>query len=193
MEKTKKYYKVLERFRDESSGNMVVRILCDCGNEVVKPSQFTSSKAKTCGNQCPVSRNLRSLALLGKPKPLSEKGSTGLTRIYDLYKRRANKKNIEFDISKEDFKVLTSSNCFYCGEPPSMVYIHKLKRASAREIENSRYLYNSLDRIDPNLGYTLSNVRPSCKCCNIMKWNHEEEFFKDRIKIFYNFYFNTQE
>ena len=193
MEKTKKFYKVLERFKDELTNKLLVKIECDCGNVVVKPAAFTSWTSRTCGNQCPISKRIRSDAMKNILKPLSPKGTVGLSRVYDLYKRRAVKKRIEFSLSKEVFKELTSKPCFYCNAPPSMEYIHKVKKASARERENSLYVYNSLDRIDPNKGYTVDNVRPSCKCCNIMKWNHSEEFFKERVRIFYEFYFKNDE
>lgn len=193
MEKTKKYYKVLETFTDEVTNKKFVRILCECGNVTVKPRVFTQWVSKTCGLQCPISKKLKADAIRNILKPMSPKGDTGMSRIYDLYKRRAAKKGIEFGLSKMEFKELTSKPCFYCNEPPSMEYVHRFKNATEREIENSRYHYNSLDRIDSSKGYTLDNVRPSCKCCNTMKWNHSEEFFKERIKIFYEFYFKNNQ
>ena len=152
MEKTKKYYKVLKRYSDEVSGERLVKIECECGNIVIKPSAFTSWSSKTCGNRCPLSKQLKSNASRSHVREMAPQGFTGMSRVYDLYKRRALK----------------------------------------REIENSRYFYNSLDRIDSSRGYTLDNVRPSCKCCNTMKWDHPEDFFKEKIKIFYEFYFKNE-
>ena len=192
MEKTKKYYKVLKRYSDEVSGERLVKIECECGNIVIKPSAFTSWSSKTCGNRCPLSKQLKSNASRSHVREMAPQGFTGMSRVYDLYKRRALKKGFEFSLSKEEFRELTSSPCFYCKEPPSMEYVHRIKRASKREIENSRYFYNSLDRIDSSRGYTLDNVRPSCKCCNTMKWDHPEDFFKERVKIFYEFYFKNE-
>lgn len=116
-----------------------------------------------------------------------------MSRIFDMYKRRAKKKSIDFNLTKAEFKELTSSDCYYCNEKPSMLYRHKQTNTTEREKENSEYWYNSLDRIDSTKGYTLDNIRPSCKCCNIMKWNHTEEFFKERIEVFYNFYFKKEQ
>ena len=194
LENKRVYFEVIEEIYDKERRRNLIKIRCDCGNVAVKSKSHISKGCRTCGNSCPISKYLRSEAAkknnLGGSNIL-EQGLSGMNRIYDLYKRRAKKKGFDFDITKDQFKSLTSSDCFYCGAEPSMVYMHKVKNISERERENSRYIYNSLDRIDPKLGYTLDNVRPSCKCCNIMKWNHEEDFFKERIKIFYNHYFSN--
>ena len=185
----KVYYTLTgESYYDKVRQVTFYEIQCECGNKAFK-TKSTLNVVVTCGMTCPISLKIRSEKAKNRVVPLGPKGLSGMSRIYDLYKRRAKKKNIDFSLTKDEFKELSSSCCYYCGEPPSMLYRHKQTKTSERERENSEYLYNSLDRIDSSLGYTLDNVRPSCKCCNTMKWNHGEDFFKERIKIFYDFYF----
>ena len=81
---------------------------------------------------------------------------------YHAYKGRASFKGQEFNLSFEDFKRLVALNCCYCGEKVT-----------------------GLDRIDSNKGYTLDNVAPCCKYCNIMKNDLTLEQFYDRISKIY--------
>lgn len=186
-----RFYIVLEKFYHKDSDSMRIRIQCECGKVVEKSSSHTFS-CRTCGHGCPISTLIRSAN--GKArmadKELSEPGFVGLKRLYGVYKTRAKKFNYDFDIALDIFKSLTSSNCFYCNEKPSMIYQHQFKDTSDRARINSQYTYNSLDRVDSNKGYTIDNVRPCCKLCNTMKMHHPEEDFKSKIKILYNTYIN---
>ena len=67
-----------------------------------------------------------------------------------------------FELTKEDFRALTKSNCYYCGQPPSQI-------VKAGNGVNGEYLYSGIDRVNNDLGYAISNVRPCCKQCNIAK------------------------
>jgi len=43
--------------------------------------------------------------------------------------------------------------------------------------------FPSLDRIDSNMGYIKGNVQWVHKHINVMKWNHEQEYFKQLCKL----------
>lgn len=184
-----RFYTVLEKFYDKENDSMRIKIQCECGNIVEKGSSHLVS-CKTCGHGCPISTAIRSAN--GKLKAINSKlsapGVAGLNRLFDCYKRRAKRFNYDFDLSKSVFKKLTSENCYYCGSEPSMIYKHKVQDVSERALLNSQYTYNSLDRIDSDKGYTEDNVRPCCKMCNVMKLDHTEEDFKDRIELLYKSY-----
>jgi hypothetical protein len=91
-----------------------------------------------------------------------------LNRRFQVYKARAKKIKIFFEISKERFDELTNLNCFYCGE---------------KDVDK----FNGLDRVDNNKGYAEDNVVPCCKVCNIAKHDLEQEKFKEKIiKIYKN-------
>lgn len=86
---------------------------------------------------------------------------------YNIYKKNAKKRNIDFQLTKEDFYKLTSLKCHYCGD------INE---------------YNGIDRIDSNLGYIKENCVPCCEYCNKMKLNYSIDFWLNHIKKVLNYY-----
>lgn len=79
---------------------------------------------------------------------------------YSMYKNRAVKKGLSFEISKEDFGLLCGGDCAYCG---------KASTATHR---------NGIDRVDNDQGYVAGNVRPCCRECNHMKRDLTVEQFR---------------
>lgn len=77
--------------------------------------------------------------------------NTAKENRYNIYKKNAIKRNISFELNKEDFYNLTSQPCHYCGE---------IKE------------YNGIDRYDSSKGYILSNCVPCCEMCNKMKLDY---------------------
>lgn len=78
--------------------------------------------------------------------------------------RAKKERELDFDLSYENFLNFVNSDCFYCGVKAP----------------------NGIDRIDNTIGYIQSNCRSCCKICNIMKLNHTERTFFEHIrKIFY--------
>ena len=91
------------------------------------------------------------------------------TTFYN-YKLRATKKNLSFELSKEEFNYICKSSCTYCKRKASD--IHK----------------NGVDRIDNNIGYTIINSASCCSDCNYMKkWYSKESFLEKCRKISDNF------
>lgn len=160
--------------------------LCDCGN-IANRTYGDALRTKSCG-KCHISREARSAASKGRPQKFkTEPGETGLRRMFEIYGRRARKRGIQFTLTIEEFKEITSSNCFYCGASPSQVYRHTIKDRSERSAKHSEYVNNSVDKIDPNGGYIIGNCVPACKTCNIMKWDHSEEEFRAHIvRLYFN-------
>lgn len=181
------YYKVLKSWYNNTTRRKRILIECECGNIKEKDSSHVSAGCLTCGNGCPISKKLKSQMRKGisLTSLMLPAGVTGFRRLFDMYKRRAKKFSRDFSLTEDEFRSLTKSNCYYCGEPPSMVYIHKEKNSTEQAKENGKYIYNSVDRIDSGLGYTVENSRPCCKICNTMKLNHSEEDFVEHIKKVY--------
>lgn len=71
--------------------------------------------------------------------------------LYSTYKRRAELKNIVFEITIKEFLNIIAKPCHYCARPVTP--------------QSS----NGIDRIDNMNGYTLDNVLPCCSECNIMR------------------------
>ena len=79
----------------------------------------------------------------------------------NIYKKNAKKRNIDFNLTKEDFYFLTQQKCHYCGDMKE---------------------YNGIDRIDSNKGYELNNCVPCCEICNKMKLDYSYDFWIDHMK-----------
>ncbi len=73
---------------------------------------------------------------------------------YIHYKNRASKKNLDFNLSHDEFDALKLHPCYLCGKP-----------------SNSQHL-NGIDRIDNNKGYMVDNVKSCCFGCNHIKRNY---------------------
>lgn len=79
-----------------------------------------------------------------------------------------------FDLSYEQFLVLTEQPCFYCGEPFSKVF--KTKKSCVE------YLCNGIDRINNKIGYCTDNCVPCCKFCNTAKLDMDVDDYIRKIK-----------
>ena len=64
-----------------------------------------------------------------------------------------------------------------------LVGIHKDKLDKAL---NGPYVYNGVDRVDNERGYSLENCVPCCKFCNRMKRDLGKKEFLEHIKNIYN-------
>lgn len=93
--------------------------------------------------------------------------------LYCKYRHRAKEKAIPFFITFPEFLTLTTSPCYLCGQPPSQV--------AKRSGRPGEFLYNGVDRIDNEAGYTLVNCAPCCGVCNSMKRDFSLDFFKQHI------------
>jgi hypothetical protein len=87
---------------------------------------------------------------------------------YKIYKSRALKKNLNFEITNEQFKEITLKSCYICGK--KMTEQHK----------------NGIDRFDNNIGYTLDNCKPCCGECNYLKKNYTYNNFLEKCKLIYD-------
>jgi hypothetical protein len=135
--------------------------LCICGNiKEVKSSHFKSRKIRSCG--CLNLEKLRNRK--GQSSKLLLSNNEGAKRkLYQRYQRDAKKRNIEFDLSFENFCNLVIQPCHYDNKLSDK--LSKVNRSS------SQIMYTGLDRKNNLLGYTLSNVVPCCTECNRMKSN----------------------
>lgn len=130
---------------------------CDCGVEKVISKGQLRGQTKSCG--CFYRETRRNPKKSSKPRlPF---GHSARNNILKGYKVSAGGKGMAWDIDKEKFFSLISSNCFYCGCTPS-------KR---RQVSKSggHFMFNGLDRVDNYLGYVISNVVPCCSICNHAK------------------------
>jgi len=83
---------------------------------------------------------------------------------YNAYQSRANKKNLDFLLSKDQFNNIKSQNCYYC---------HK---------ENTNTHKNGIDRKNNLIGYIENNCITCCRECNQMKSNLSDINFINHCK-----------
>jgi len=104
--------------------------------------------------------------------------STGLREVFAGYARSAKKRGYDFDLSISDCKLLFSSECNYCGDLLSNIYTKSYYD----------FLYNGIDRVDNNKGYTVDNVVSCCRDCNRMKMDMDLKEFISKINQIYKNY-----
>lgn len=150
-------------------GGMVYwRCRCDCGKEtVVCGVSIRKGASQSCG--C--------LRLDRTRKP---RGMAAFNKLYNSYKLGAKQRSLIFILNKDEFKTLTTSNCYYCGATPKS----ECKNNGKRDFFGN-FIYNGIDRIKNSLGYTLDNCVPCCSICNQMKHSYTKETFLKQIKEIY--------
>jgi hypothetical protein len=80
---------------------------------------------------------------------------------FRVLRSRAKQLGVICSISFEEYsRLITDAQCYYCGG--------KLPSKGA-----------GLDRIVPQKGYTINNVRPCCKMCNVAKNSFSEQQFEE--------------
>ncbi len=94
------------------------------------------------------------------------------------YRDKSKRHGILFELTSEQFRILVTMNCAYCGVAPTQ---------AAKTKTGSVFLYNGIDRIDAKKGYVWENCNPCCKHCNFAKSNMSLPDWLDHIKRIYNY------
>lgn len=81
-------------------------------------------------------------------------------RRFVVYRGRASRNKLAFDLTIESFTDITSQPCHYCNKIDDHV---------------------GIDRIDSTKGYVRGNMLPCCTACNRMKNSHSFEFFCEHV------------
>ena len=93
---------------------------------------------------------------------------------YASYRSRAEKKELEFALSKNDYKNITEQDCYLCG-----------KKSTETNI-------NGIDRVDNAIGYTFENCKACCKECNHMKNSYALDTLLAKIDSIKNTWSNKE-
>lgn len=93
----------------------------------------------------------------------ARKRNRTLSGKFHILKHNAKNRGIQMLLTPAEYAVLIKSPCYYCNG-------------------NLPVAGGGLDRIDPNIGYVLSNVRACCSVCNTMKSNLSEQDLYTHIK-----------
>ena len=96
---------VLKRVANNKHGSTMWLCECECGKiRVAIGGHLVQGRYQSCG----CSHKLPD-------------GEAAFNAFFGFKVRNAGNRNIVWDISRDEFKVLTSTECFYCGQDPSQV------------------------------------------------------------------------
>lgn len=137
--------------------------ICDCGKRLtVQSNNLRSGNTKSCGCLhlafCNSEKNINLMKNNGKKLKLpNNESATRLT--FNVYRKNAEKRNLPFELTYEEFKQLIFKNCIYCNSKPLNI----------RKFRSSIIKYNGVDRKNNKLGYKTENCVTCCKICNRAK------------------------
>lgn len=84
---------------------------------------------------------------------------------YVSYRNSAKQRNINWELTKEDFEKFWQKDCYYCGEKIETI---------------------GIDRKDSSIGYKIDNIISCCYGCNIGKLDYTYDEYINRIIKIYN-------
>lgn len=143
--------------------------LCSCGTNKIVGSNSLRNGSRTCGH----SKKL----VTGRRKDLNltdENRTFGC--VMARYRCEANRRNLTFELTREETFNLFKDTCYYCNCLP--------EDASYQTGNNQIFYYMGIDRIDNSIGYIPKNVVPCCKHCNTLKRHIPIWMIKKLNKLF---------
>jgi len=100
--------------------------------------------------------------------------------LLNSYTREAQERGYVWKLTIEQFKEITSKNCYYCGLEPKQISHGKSRM-------NGNYEHNGIDRKNNDIGYIYENCVPCCKECNFAKRKMKETDFINMVKRIYEY------
>jgi hypothetical protein len=169
---------VREVLPSKGSGSHVsLRCLCHYCSEEKIMSAVNIKKRNSCGCQQKNSSEWKSKGPKLMPWQLP-KGESARRSLENQYKKGAIKRNLDYNLTTEEFNVLVAGNCVYCGDSLSNTIKGQGKTSGD-------FKYTGIDRLDSSKGYSKENCVSCCWTCNNMKHITKQEDFLNHIeKIF---------
>lgn len=164
-------------------GNLIYwRCQCDCGNIVeVSAHNLNCGDTKSCGclksDRASTQAKKMGTKFGGVNKLPNSQGA--INHIFEKYKRSADRRDILFKLSKDQFSKLIQGDCHYCGAKPTQVW--------RKKDSYDTYTYTGIDRKINEEGYTETNSVSCCWNCNRAKGTSSEEDFLKHISKIFNF------
>lgn len=126
---------------------------CDCGKEgVVLSGYLVNGHSQSCG----CLKEEKRIKAISKPSY-----HVAVTLQTLIYKGAAKRRNISWNLNREQVSSIIFRPCTYCGCPLSSPKI---------DSQGNLIGYTSgIDRVDNSLGYEEGNVVPCCGSCNKAK------------------------
>jgi len=172
--------------KSDNSGKVYWHCECECKNHIdVLAMHLKNGATKSCGclQKESAARMGRRNIQFAIEKNTLVTGEASCRELYSSYKYNAKRRELSFELTLDDFKFLTKQECYWCGEIP--LFVHHRPR------NNEDYIYNGIDRLDNNIGYTVENCVPCCGVCNYAKRTKTAEEFIEWInKVYYHIHRN---
>lgn len=150
--------------------------LCECGKQkTIIEAALIRGSTKSCG--CLVKESNRNRF---RDKPSNrrlEQGQSAFNSLLRGYRNGAERRGYDFLLTEDEFSHLTQGDCFYCGAKPAQ----KLGSAA----NHGSIVYNGIDRVVNEVGYTLENCVTCCGECNRMKGVMSSENFILHVRGIY--------
>lgn len=130
---------------------------CSCGEKVVVNSRdLRREHASSCGCLNREKRKLR-----GGQNRLRF-GEASSNELLYTYIKSAQGRGHSWELSRDDFLRIVIDECHYCG-------VRQDRIRKPNKGVNGEFRYTGIDRINNNLGYTVTNVTACCWDCNRAK------------------------
>lgn len=153
------------------------RCKCDCGNfRNVRTTYLTTGRVVTCELEAKQNANAKY-----RRKP---QGESTWNSYYSGYRKEAANRDIDFDLSLDQFKDIASKDCYHCGNKPKL--INYQKKTSLDPKWGDIYA-SGIDRLDSDVGYSITNCVSSCWRCNSAKNDQTLEEFHLWLKRTYEY------
>jgi hypothetical protein len=151
--------------------------ICLCGKEFESRAEaIKNGMARSCG--CKTSELMSAAHTL-------DGDFAAINIVYRRYKYTAKRKSIPFLLSSDQFKQFIFQDCSYCGAKPKLSIMKIGGNAGRKTVK--QLTYNGIDRVDNNIGYTVSNCITCCSFCNGAKSDFSLEEFRIWIKQLVSF------
>lgn len=160
-----------EHSKDRETKNAIYEVECECGQIFqARARDIKQEKIKSCG--CKKKERAR---LMGLANSFENKEEAPTNSAFHTYKNRAINREMDFELSREEFTKITSLNCHYCdSEPKQNFYYYSPQHKNIKR-------FNGIDRLDSTKGYIKDNIVPCCKTCNFAKNDLTLEEFNEWI------------
>ncbi len=141
--------------------------ICTCGKQTcVRESTLIHRKVTSCG----CVRTKRVKGIINCKQPGESANNTHRTQ----YITGARSRGLSFDLTRAEFRAITSCDCHYCGSPPVL-----LKRQGF----DGNHKANGVDRKSSADGYNVANCVACCWRCNKAKGNMGYDEFLSFCKL----------
>ncbi|CAB4197007.1 hypothetical protein UFOVP1290_527 [uncultured Caudovirales phage] len=162
---------ISEEKERSKNGTVYWNCRCICGNIIIVLGTNLRRSTRSCG--CLIKEAMAKTAR-------KNRSICPWSVDRNHYYLGAKQRNLEFNISVEDFMQLSILPCFYCGKEPNM-------QCFAAELREVGVLKNGIDRVDSTIGYMLSNCVSCCTRCNFEKSNQSYSDFIENTRRRYEY------